>query len=54
MAESDKVTLIPLNLSTECQPINIANDMPCYTDHPIPKYVPSPAIFKPPDLDYNA
>ena len=27
--------------------------MPCYTDHLIPKDVPSPAIFKPPDPNSN-
>ena len=53
MAESDKVTLIPLDLSTEWQPTKIANDMHCYTDYPIPKDVPLLAIFKPPDPDSN-
>ena len=53
MAEVDKVTLIPLDLSIkEWQWINITNDMPS-TNYPIPKDVPSLAIVKPSDPNSN-
>ena len=46
--KSFKVTLIQMDLSTEWQPIKIANVMPS-TYHPIPKDVPLLAIVKPSD-----
>ena len=53
MADANKVTPIPLDLSIkDWQRTKIENAMPS-TDHSIPKNVPSPAIVKPPDPNSN-
>ena len=53
MAEADKVTLIPLNLSiTEWQLNNIINNT-LSTDYPIPKDAPSLVIAEPTDPKSN-
>ena len=54
MAEADKVTFIPLDLSTrEWQRIKITNDMPS-TDYLVPNDDPSPVMIKPPDPNSNS